>query len=168
MHELLKNKPPRTVKYTVVMDDEKAAQLEKLESQIIKLRRDRGQSAKGTINGLQKRADDLRAELRESSVDIVLSSVGRRKFDDLISDHPITPEQKKEMIEAGVEEKDVPSWNPETFPPALLKMSVTEPEDLSDTDIQAIWDDWNQSESGTLFQLAMMVNTQRRIVDLGN
>lgn len=113
----------------------------------------------------EKALEDAKAALAEASVTMRFQSIGRKKYDALIDAHPATDEQKADAKKQGVDE--MPAYNIETFPPALIQASCADPE-LSEDDVQQIYDDWNNAEIFELFMAALEVNTVRRTGDLGN
>jgi hypothetical protein len=107
----------------------------------------------------------------------VARNMGVGAYEDLQSAHPPTPDQVKENRKKGLDL----SWNPDTFPPALLAACVLyemptedggEPtlEPLSEDFVKEMWDspEWNQAEVMALFQAAIEVHSLRRIVEMGN
>jgi len=108
---------------------------------------------------------EIRERLRNNSLIFKFRSIGRKAFDVLINDHPLTPEVEKKIRDAGEDPKKI-SWNPETFAPALCKASLMYPEDF---DISEAWDspDWNDSELASLFEAALESNTKRRVIPQG-
>lgn len=98
--------------------------------------------------------------LEESTVDILLRSIGRKRYDALLGDHPPTEEQKKEDGGENL------LYNPETFPIALVAESSVEPK-MTYEEAKDLFDEWNGAELSELFFAALAVNTQRRVVELG-
>ena len=107
--------------------------------------------------------DAYRQRVAEATATMTFQSIGRKRYDGLVDAHPPT-EQNRE--EAKQRDEDPPAWNPETFMPALVRASCAEPE-LSEEDVQSIFDEWNQGELLELWQAALYVNTQRRTANLG-
>lgn len=82
-------------------------------------------------------------------VSIRLKAIGSAAYDDLIAKHPPTPKQRK----------DGATYNPDTFAPALVAASMTEPQmDLEDA--QALWEseDWSRGELTELFLASVQIN----------
>lgn len=103
-----------------------------------------------------------------------VQSIGRRVWEELIESHPPTAEQR---AQASEKEMGVPAWNVDSFPAALLGLSVallddSEDEDvwveLSEEDAQELWDSdaMNAAELQLLFQTAVEVNQLHRVADL--
>lgn len=109
--------------------------------------------------------DTLKSRLREESIEFVFKSIGRRKFDDLITAHPPTTEQRRKHKDDGAGELN---WNVDTFPPALIFASLVEPT-MEEQEVKELWDsdEWSGAETMSLFLTAMEVNSNRKVVDLG-
>jgi hypothetical protein len=116
---------------------------------------------------VEQKLEAATAALRENSVKFTFRSIGRRRYDDLLSDHQPTPEHiaeaKKMDPQAGLD------FNPDTFPQALIAASIHEPK-LTKDEVNDLFqsDDWSGAELSALFEAALVANTTRRIIDLGN
>lgn len=108
--------------------------------------------------------EEAREALLDATVSMKFQSMGRKKYEALMNEHPPTEEQNKMALEQTQSEA---AYNIDTFPPALIKASCVVPE-LTEEDVQSIYDEWNTSEIMELFFTALEVNTQRRTADLGN
>jgi hypothetical protein len=99
---------------------------------------------------------------RENSVKFVFRSLGRRKYDALLGEHPPTDEQMKKQGNDKLE------FNPETFPEALVQACLIEPE-LSIDEVKEIFnsEDWTPGETYSLFMAAMQANQSTGVVNLG-
>lgn len=111
---------------------------------------------------LQRSLKTAQKTLEDSTVRITVQSIGRKRYEALVAEHPSTPEQDKESEEATGQPAP---YNTDTFPPALLAASAVEPA-LTLEQAQEIWDDWNTGELMELFFATVEVNTMRR-TDLG-
>lgn len=107
----------------------------------------------------------LHDEMEENSAIFTFRSMGRIPYEELVAEHQPTKSQRDEARRLG---NGSLTYNPDTFPPALLAASAVEPP-MTETEAKELWNDpaWNQSELLTLFFCAMGVNQNRRIVDLG-
>jgi len=185
----LKKKQARTQRVHVPLDDDLADRVAALKSDVesdrmylAKVRGNKGsdperqESMEEKVELLKK----LKAELRENTLVMKLASVGRKRYEQLVEEHPLSKEEKEKLRE-GNADANLPDFNPETFPAALVGASCIEP-DLSEGSYvddsfdpprtrypmaEEIWDEWNQGELTALFTAAYQVNTQRRVVDLG-
>lgn len=73
---------------------------------------------------VKARVEELRAAVRAKSRTMMFESIGRKRWRDLIAQHPPTDEQRKSMGELG-QRLD---HNPETFPATAIAASCVEPE----------------------------------------
>jgi hypothetical protein len=84
----------------------------------------------------------------------------------MIREHAPTPAQ---MTKAEAEGEDI-TWNPDTFPAAIIAATLKDPE-LSEQEVKdEILDasNWGPNEIGLIFNAAVEVNTRRRVASLGN
>lgn len=109
--------------------------------------------------------DVLKSQVDDESVLFTFRSIGRRKFDDLVTAHQPTAEQQRKHRNDG--QGDL-NWNVDTFPPALIFASLVSPI-MEEQEVKDLWDsdDWSGAETTALFIAAMEVNSNRKIVDLG-
>ena len=109
----------------------------------------------------------------ETSVKMTFRSIGRKAYDALLDEHPPTAEQIKEFREENADKdgnpatKGQPPYNIETFAPALIQASCVEPA-MTLEQVNELFDEWNSTELSELWGAAYEVNTQRRVVSLGN
>lgn len=162
----LKQRKPRVGWFQLHLDDELAEEVERLRADRARWQRDH---AEVPVEGWPGAADLEAAEeaLDEVTVYVRLEALGSR-YEDLIGEHTMDDDRRTEMAETeGVEEKDLPAWDPDTFPPALVAASIVEPEIPADE-----FDDWyaalNVAEKTALFTTALRINTTRRLVSVGN
>lgn len=104
--------------------------------------------------------------VRESTAWFVIRKItprGRKRYEQLVKAHPPTDEQVKEAADQGQER---PSYDAETFAPALLSASCVEPL-LTLEEATELFDDWSLTECSELLSACLAVNTGRRTVDLG-
>lgn len=133
-----------------------------------------------------------------NSIKITFESIGYKSYDQLLTAHLMSEERRKQLVEdprfaqGGM---DSATWDPETYPTALIVASVVEPDVGSfkdrmhcgilraDVDDEA-WknltgpakefcewvdsDEWNAVELQMLFQTALEANVSSRVVELGN
>lgn len=114
-------------------------------------------------------ADALVAELREQVEPVTqvftFRSMGRKKFENLMLEHPATQPQKDAAVARNEGE---PQWNEDTFPQALVAGSLADPP-LTFDQVKILFDDdeWSGPELLTLWTTALAVNQSRRVLDLG-
>lgn len=117
----------------------------------------------------EKRVAEVEERLTDAEgvVWVTFRGVGRARYDALVEAHPPSAEQQlKAKQQLGTDEKLM--WNPDTFPPALIAMSLVEPQ-LTEVQVLKLWtsEEWNQAELANLLTTAMEVNSTRRTVELG-
>lgn len=157
----LQKRQPRTQRLPVFLDDELAGEVADLASDVEQFKiRHSGQPVPDDLAAKLREAKDRLAEV---TVEMVFQSIGRKRYEDLVKAHPATPEQLAEAKEEGA---DAPPYNVDTFPIALIAESCVQPE-MSYDEVEALVDEWNQSEVMAMFSCAISVNTMRRVVQLG-
>jgi hypothetical protein len=154
----LKKKQPLQQTILIPACDEDSELLDKVKSDL--------QRAELLDEGLDKAKAAVQVaedHIRATGLEFVFRGIGRKKFEKLQREHEPTPEQVKEHGESL-------SWNPETFLPALLELTVVN-SDLTaeqwNTDVMDS-DDWGVSEIGLICQTAIAVNRGNRVASLGN
>lgn len=120
----------------------------------------------------QARLDEMSENLDDIVVSFTFRSIGRKKFEKMVLDHPPTSEQVARANQYATEkekEGDEPllSHNPETFPVALIAACLVSPK-MTEEEVQEMWDsdDWTGTELGTLFLAAQSVNIRRATLNL--
>jgi hypothetical protein len=156
---------PITKTVRLISDLDLAEELEQAQEDVRRLRI-MTQGTGGETSAAQLPAAEARlAELRERAQEFVtvykFQSIGSKRYDRLVSEHPPTEEQIKQF-------GDEVAWNSETFPAALIAASMVSPV-MTAEDLQVLIDeDLNSAELLTIFDAALTVNTMRRIYELGN
>lgn len=118
--------------------------------------------------------DDLKAQVEAKSQallengDVIrfwFESIGSQAYDDLIGEHQPTDEQ---IDKARKEGSLKPSWNEDTFMPALVAATCSEPKITAD-EFLALQKTkgWSTADVNQLMNTALMVNIGRTQVDLG-
>ncbi len=153
----LLKKQPVTRRLTIVLDDDAAVALVEAQNEFDRATV-RGVGAADAKAALEK----CRAEARDATTTLVFQSIGRKRYDELIDEHPASAQQQ---ADADADDA-VARYNPETFLPSLIAESMSEPK-LSFEEVQALFDEWNNAEVMQLVQTALEVNTVRRTVDMG-
>jgi hypothetical protein len=104
------------------------------------------------LRAVQSEVEELEQRVEEETEPYVFRSIGRPKMEKLLEDNPPTAEQIAEAKKEGINEV---SFNPETYPSALIAEASYDPVmDLEE--VQDMWDspDWNTSEILELFTAA--------------
>lgn len=170
----LLSKPPVTKTVPIVLDPdasdawaEIAADLQAAE---IRARHDPDDGeAAAALTAAQQRHDEVRdGLLADGKVQVfTFRAIGSAAFDALVMDHPSTAEQRARALRLGAEAE--PAWDTDKFPPALVAASLADPP-LTPEQVDVLFTSstWNQAELGTLFAVALEVNTARRSIgDVG-
>lgn len=103
----------------------------------------------------------------KNSIKFTFRAIGRKRYNALVNEHPPTEEQKQKATDNGDDPDDL-EWDTDKFPPALMALSIVEPE-LTEAEVHELWDsdDWNAVELMNMFYTAYQVNTARGVVNLG-
>lgn len=181
----LQKKKPRAKTLDVVLDDELAVEYTDLSREI-----DAERSALARLGGTAvadrqraldakvARLDDLRERMRDSIVTLRFVGIGRTAFEELVAQHPPTAKQKARAKE---DNHPQPEWDEDTFPVAVVGASCKEPDlsvDAYEDEVdgrtvtrfprsEQLFDTWNVGELQAATLAALEVNTQRRVVNLG-
>lgn len=99
--------------------------------------------------------------LEDAVVIMTFRSIGARRFDEMIVEHPPTDKQVEEAKEKG---EDPPAYDVNTFGPALVHASCIVPDDLTLEDVEGYYAEWNQGDIMLLWMGALSVNQMSRSV----
>lgn len=115
----------------------------------------------------EKDLKKAREQLESTSVRMVFRSMGRARYDDLIRQFPPTPEQVEEH-KSKYGAQSVPEYDAEALAPHLIAEACVEPK-MTPDQVRSLVDEfgWNGGEYAALFNIALKVNTTRRVADLG-
>lgn len=168
--ELKKRKKPSVKRVPVVFDSEIAEEFNELNLEVTNAKEDmemnpRNKELRTKYFDLKEKLDALLPKVEEQTVEFVFRSIGRARFDEVMESCPPTDKQLNDAKKKG---EDVPLWNGDTFPPALVAACIVEPE-LTEDEVFEIWEDedWNHAEVLSLFMAALEVNQSRNIANLG-
>ncbi len=159
--EIRRLKKPNTRKCTILLDSSLAHEIGELEAEIEAMgkfqntqRTSLADSTNKDIEALLENLDNLREEAESLTVIFTFQDIGRRNYDDLVTAHKPTDEEKQEYKEAGGE--GVLAYSTLTFPPALVHETVIEPKIPID-EATEIFEDWAEGDIELLFTTALMV-----------
>lgn len=112
----------------------------------------------------QAKVKEVEDKLRKSSIKIVIQSMNRKAYDELISAHPATEAQ----LEEYKGQRNKPQFNLETYPVALVLASVIDPE-APQAELEEWFnsDAWSGGEFTELFTACIQINSQSNILNLG-
>lgn len=159
LKDALKRKKPISEEYFVPEDEAQAAKLQAAEQKLA-LARFAGEDE--DVAKAEEKLEAVRAEVRETGVSFLVTSVGRRRFDELILENPPTADQKADPDFEG-------TFDPATFWPAILAESVEgglTPEEWTSDFLDA--PNWGSAEVKALKDVVFQVHTTTRVAELGN
>lgn len=91
----------------------------------------------------ERAVEDYNAAVEAATVEMVITSLPRKTYRDLLDAHQPSETQIKEAKDAG---EPRPTNDGDPFAVALLHASITEPEGVTDEDAQHIVDNWPAGE----------------------
>ena len=154
MANIIAKKRGVTKKVPIQIDGEVAVEIQELRAQITLAEQfDSKRNEPETALKLKKELDELIERSHDTEVTFTFKSLGRIVYDELVElpEHQPSDEQKKEGA----------TFNPDTFPAALVAAACIDPE-ISPEEATEIFDDseWNGAELQKLFFGALKVNTE--------
>lgn len=119
---------------------------------------------KKRLEDAEERIETLRPARDEATVELRFRSIGRQAYENLILEHPPTEKNKREAKRLGIPE---PTFNPDTFPPAIIAASLVEPE-MSEESVEELFnsESYNRTELGLITHAALEVNNSAKVVSL--
>lgn len=171
MEEIVRLKKPNRKEAPILLDSELSAEITKKQQEIEaldrKVKSSRGKSLADTTGKelltLSEELEALLDKAEESTVIFTFQDIGRKKYDDLVRDHPPTDDQKKEFKEQGG--NGVLAYNPETFPQALMSKTCIQPI-MTLEEAEKICEEWSEGDIETLFFTAIAACKERTSVPL--
>lgn len=164
--EIRSRKTAQQASCTIQLDGSIVRQLEELRDAYRGAQRyDSKHNEPDTAPGIARRINELLEQARASEVTFTFRSIPTAKFDKLVNSHPITKEQRQQIKDAG---QVPPSFNPETFPPALIAAASHDPK-ISPEEASDLWQDegWSTGELLRLFNTAFQINQGVQDVPFG-
>jgi hypothetical protein len=175
MDHLKSKKTPSRKTVYIAGDNELAEEVAALEEEVrrlrlaVELRHDTADTAR--LLPLETKLAEKRKALEDGAIKFVFQSIKRRRYDELINEHPPTAEQIKEAEADKIEI----SFNPETLPQQMIIECMVEPYVGPELDEEqraelTDWldsDAWNTQEIMTLYQACLMVNNSSKVVSMG-
>lgn len=153
IEEIRRLKKPNRRSVFVLVDPEIAREIKNLERAYAQEKRiDVKENRNPEAPAILKKLEELRDVTADYEVEFIFEDIGRKALEDLVIEHPPTPEQKADMAEI--------EFNSETFPPALMAATAIEPE-MTLEDAEALFNDWSSGEAEILFMTAMMACRER-------
>lgn len=153
--DILAMKKPVTKAIPIQMNGALADEIERLTDQILAAKRDdRLSNLSDVAPGLTKQLRELTESAKDTLVWFTFKSIGRPKWDALMSAHKPTPQQRKEFGKTI-------AFDPDTFPAMAVAASCVDPT-IEVDEAKEIFDseDWNDGELTKLYMAAQEVNTE--------
>lgn len=160
--DILRDKKPNSHTVDIILDSDLAGEIQLKEQELAQLRMKKGRSLADGIGPLETELDDLYEKAADIAVTFTFTDIGRRTFDELVLAHSPTKPQKDRMAELG---GGILEFNIDTFPPALLAATATDPE-LTLEEATEIFDTWGSGDAEVLFSTALLVCKERQSVPL--
>lgn len=114
-------------------------------------------AARATLDSLLTKKRRTK-ELSLGDQTLLFEALGSKEYDDLVSEHPPTKDQKAEGA----------VWNPDTFAPALVSSCSVEPKiDLDSANAIFVSDAWSRGELSDLFMAVVRLNAEGLDVPFG-
>ena len=96
---------------------------------------------------------DLEDQIRDAEVEFTFRGVGRRVLTDLETAHPATAEQQDAQ-----EDGSKLSWNPQTYPPALVAASCVTPAGITPARAEHAFETWSAGQWSKLWRACLAAN----------
>jgi len=170
--EVLAARKPRKKSVRLVLDGQSHAELELARNELKNLRlRERvdgkDETLASQIPGLERKIQELEADLITNAPLFTFQAIGRRKLDEIRSEHPPTEEQwdlyrERSKVNPMV---NAPSFDPQGLAPKLLAASALDPP-MSIEEASELWDSLSDGESAQLYEAAWSVNMEAASVPL--
>ncbi len=150
--EIMAKKKAVTKQVAIQLDGELADRIADLRKLHLAARdSDRLSNEPDKAPAIMAQIEALVEESKDTEVIFTFKSIGRFAYDELVTSHPPTKEQKKDGAE----------FNADTFPPALVAASCVDPSmSLEDATAMFSSPDWNGAELRRIFFGALEVNTE--------
>lgn len=168
---LMSRKKARTETVDIVLDDELAravtqAQMERDQAFVFAVSNEENKAAAERLTRAEEALEEAKRVAREAEAVATFRfvAIGGNDYEELLEEHPPTEEQVAKAKEDGEEAV----FNSDTFFVALVAASCVEPE-MTEEQVDQLTRDprFNNAEVAALFQTALLVNSQRRRVNLG-
>jgi hypothetical protein len=163
----------RTLFKTVWLADdlELAGQIEELQDELrsARLRAEafkEDERAQSEFKKAQEAFDTVLAANRDNYSEFKFYRIGYKAYDELVKQHPPTDEQYEQAKKLGMDATMTMPWNPETFMPALILLSMRGDSNLKnykqeefDVDLVDLEEGFTLGEIQVLFTAAIEINT---------
>lgn len=113
-----------------------------------------GDDAAATQAELAQRIRDLEEQCAQAVVTFRFRALPRKQRSDLQAEHPPTEDQQQQARDEGL----TASWNPDTFPPALVAASCVEPAGITVEAAQRAYETWAEGQWAPLWRACTAAN----------
>lgn len=145
--DILKRARPRERSVTLCLAGDEAAEVERLERQLAELSdtwAPESLGAKNPAETLARKIKAVRERMRKSETEFRFRALGEKIWSDLLAAHPGGKGQ---------------SFDPDTFPKALISAAAIEPA-MTPDQVTELFEVLNQGQRDELWQAAFEVNTE--------
>lgn len=168
VEQILARKKPRRVRVPVVLDGDAAEALADAERAVAEAERSGDEAA---LSDARERLGEASAAAEAATTVFVLRSIGRRRFEELLAEHPPTSRQRADFAERSASlglNTGRLSYDPDSFPPVLIAACCEDPE-MTVEEARALWDSeqFNEAELALLAAAAFTVNTSAVVAPTG-
>lgn len=118
-------------------------------------------AANDELDAAQKELEDAYEAAREHLVDFKVRSIPSDEWEELVSEHPPTPEQREDLADMF---GNPPDYNPRTFPEAAVALCLVEPEVDSIEDVRQLRGTVNDATWQQLWGAVLRVNRGKNAV----
>lgn len=161
MSEIIRLKKPNTRTCDILLDSSLAHEIREIQVEIERLeKRTKGAKSSSLANPDMNSLDSLREKLekkedeaQEHTASFTFQDIGRKRYDDLLKEHPPSDEEKKEYKDAGGE--GVLNYSFMTFPQALVSATAINPT-ISSEEADQIFNEWSEGDLEILFNTALI------------
>ena len=156
IEEIRRVKKPNERSISLVLNPELLRQMKDLERAYLREQRmDQKENRAPKAPRIKKTMEALEEEAAEYEVTFIFRDIGRKRFDDMIEEHPPTEQEKK---------LDPPfQYHPDIFAPALMAATAVQPT-MTLQQATDIYDEFGQGEITALFMTALAACTERASV----
>ena len=102
---------------------------------------------------IAQQIQDLEEQIRAAEVEFTFRAIGRKALTDLEATHPATAEQQDAQ-----EDGTRLTWNPETYPPALVAASCVAPAGITLARAQHAYETWSTGQWSKLWRACLTAN----------
>lgn len=165
MDEILARKKPNERSVDILLNSSLKGEIAALEKELNRVARNTRRSLSDTSpDQIQTQIDALYDRAHDETVSFTFRDIGRKRYDELVAAHPPTQEQKDDY-----KAQDGPgnlTFNPDTFPPALISACAIDPE-ISLAQATLICDTWSEGDIQELFLCAIAVCKEKTSIPFG-